>query len=568
MAPRSVLRSVRAIAPLVLAGVGCGPEQLDSAGEDRGEARPALDAEDRQRFPDFDGDGYSDLPMGAPFESSNRTEDGSVTVVYGGPDGLSTAGAQKWTLDSPGVPGLAGDFDHFGSALAWGDFNDDGASDLAVGIPSYGIGGAVLVLFGNWGPHGTGTGLGAQNAKLFTLNSFGRTPKAADGFGAALVALNLTADGPTDLAVGIPGRDGATTLDDGAVQVLRGDPSGEFAFSSYIQPYATFEPSEEGASLTSFHKSWFGAALAAGDADADGDDDLAIGAPQARHIQANFSSYAGAFTVVHFSTPSGRCYGIERLSPGEHTGARKGSALAMGDFDGDGTDDLAVGSPASGSGAVDVYWGEPTFDDALCEEIGIRDGVPTYFRQGTGPIHGHARAGDAFGASLAAADFDDDGDDELAIGAPGDDRLFQNEPEPLDKAGVVRIAQLSPVGNYAQALTQFIEEVPGAPAGNDQFGYTLLAGDFDRKNGADLAVGIPGDRCAPYTTVRGGSYEVFFSDGGSDSNTLSTFGVQMLHQDKGDPPNDIPDQCEPNDRFGMVVGFIPKEPVDPGLPGL
>ncbi len=82
-----------------------------------------------------------------------------------------------------------------------------------------------------------------------------------------------------------------------------------------------------------------------------------------------------------------------------------GSALATGDFDGDGCADLAIGASeeddgplngADGHGVVEILYG-------LTKR-------KTITLPGSG--------GDRFGAALAAGDLDGDGDDELAIGAP------------------------------------------------------------------------------------------------------------------------------------------------------
>jgi hypothetical protein len=316
--------------------------------------------------------------------------------------------------------------------------------------------------------------------------------------------------------------------------------------------------------LADFTDSWFGYALAAGDADNDGDDELAIGAPFARKRYTNTRDKSGSFVVVNYRAlpgPDETCFRIYEPDGGD-IGARRGAALAMGDFNGNGTDDLAVGLPSFGSGMVEFYHGKQTFLNATCDEIGIGPySFDDYMIQGTGPIHGHARVGDNFGASLAAADFDDDGDDEIAIGSPGEDRQGFSAPY-LDRAGMVRIAHPFHLGNYAQALSQFDEVVPDEPAANEQFGYTLVTGNFDRDNGADLAVSVPFNECGPYGNTRGGAYEVFYSDGGNDSDTLSRFGVEVWHQDK---PG-VPDTCETNDAFGMVVGFLPRQPAG-GFPG-
>lgn len=59
---------------------------------------------------DFNGDGFSDLAIGVPFEEPHSTGDcnsGAVQVLHGGANGLQAASPddQLWTQDEPGVPG-------------------------------------------------------------------------------------------------------------------------------------------------------------------------------------------------------------------------------------------------------------------------------------------------------------------------------------------------------------------------------------------------------------------------------------------------------------------------------
>jgi hypothetical protein len=89
-----------------------------------------------------------------------------------------------------------------------------------------------------------------------------------------------------------------------------------------------------------------------------------------------------------------------------------GSAVTTGDFDGDGFDDLAVGIPGDRNtgGAVGVLFGS---DDGL---VAAGD---QWIHQNQAGVLGQVKRGNAFGAALFAADFDDDGLADLAIGAPG-----------------------------------------------------------------------------------------------------------------------------------------------------
>src|SRR5207249_835937 len=112
-----------------------------------------------------------------------------VAVLYGSGSGLTAKGDDLWTQGSRGIRGAAEAGDHFGAALAVGDFNHDGYADLAIGVPGENVGkaanaGAVAVLYGS------GSGLTAKGDDLWTQGSGGirGAAEAGDGFGSALAA--------------------------------------------------------------------------------------------------------------------------------------------------------------------------------------------------------------------------------------------------------------------------------------------------------------------------------------------------------------------------------------------
>ncbi|GGS56478.1 hypothetical protein GCM10010156_13830 [Planobispora rosea] len=178
---------------------------------------------------DFDG-GPDDLAIGAPGENGGS---GVVHVLYGTSGGLNIARTQLWSQNSPGVSEASDPGDHFGAALAAGDFNSDNQDDLAIGVPEEDrevdnradVGG-VNVLYGeNDGQNSPDDpALGVDRQQFFVQISLGANAEQGDRFGAALAAGDYDDNGEADLAAGVPGENvsGATGADHGQVNVVYG----------------------------------------------------------------------------------------------------------------------------------------------------------------------------------------------------------------------------------------------------------------------------------------------------------------------------------------------------------
>src|SRR6266511_3923630 len=177
---------------------------------------------------DFDNDGFVDLAVGTPSEDVGTTVNaGAVTVLYGSAAGLTGAGSQQFTQDTPGIVGAAETDDGFGEALATGDFNNNGVDDLAVGAPSEDVGaavngGSVNVLYGS------AAGLSATGNQQFTEDTPGvvGVTEGGDHLGHLLASGDFNNDGRADLAVAVLFEDVGTIVDAGAVTVLYGSASG------------------------------------------------------------------------------------------------------------------------------------------------------------------------------------------------------------------------------------------------------------------------------------------------------------------------------------------------------
>jgi hypothetical protein len=383
-----------------------GPHGLAGRGElwwtqDRTGVEGTLEGEDNFASAlaagDFDGDRRDDLAIGTPLDSvSGRRAAGAVNVLYGGPSGLSVAGDDLWTLDTPGVKGRADANFRFGWALAAADLSGNGRDDLAIGIPGGRISGhreagAVTVLYGRSG------GLSAVD-DLWSQDARGITARAAtsDQFGAALAIGDFDRDGFGDLAVGVPLENAGGAADAGAVNVLYGSSSGLSARGAQLWTQAVTGVKGDVATLDRF-----GAALVAGDVSRNGAAELAIGVPGE---DTSGKRDAGAVNVLYGGPGGLRERGDQRWTQ-DNTGIKAhaeagdlfGSTLGLGDFDADSALDLAVGAPHdtvagyARAGAVNVIAGSMRR---------LRERGDELWTQATPGVRG-AVGTDAFASSLA-----------------------------------------------------------------------------------------------------------------------------------------------------------------------
>jgi hypothetical protein len=447
---------------------------------------------------DFNNDGFADLAVGTPDEDAGSIEDaGTVNVLYGSAGGLTGSGSQTFTQNTPGVGSTAEAFDSFGSALATGDFDNDGFFDLAVGVPGEDIGsafeaGAVNVLYGGAaGLNGSGSQTSTQNT-----SGVGSTAEAFDRFGSSLAAGDFDHDGFGDLAVGAPLESVERTVQAGAVNVLYGGAAGLTGSGSQ-----TFTQNTSGVGSTAEAFDGFGSSLAAGDFDHDGFADLAVGVPG----ESSSISDIGAVSVVPGGAAGLTGSGSRLLtqntpgvgSAGE-TGDRFGFSLAAGDFDNDGFADLAVGTPLESTsvarvGAVNVLYGSAA---------GLAGSGSQLLTQNTPGVGSTAETGDVFGYSLAVGDSDNDGLADLTVGAPGEDIGSASA------AGAVNVLYGGAAGLTSSGSQTFTQNTPGVGSTaetGDEFGYSLAAGDFRNGGFADLAVGVPGESIGGAVNVLSGS---------------------------------------------------------------
>ncbi|MBZ0111616.1 MAG: FG-GAP-like repeat-containing protein [Thermoanaerobaculia bacterium] len=359
----------------------------------------------------------------------------------------------------------------------------------------------------------------------FDINSL----EASNFFGTAVATCDFDGDGYQDLAIGASGTTVLGVIADaGAVYVAYGGAGGLTVAGgqTLTQPPTGSDPPE----VTDF----FGNSLAAGDFNGDGWCDLAAGAFRE---DLPFAVDAGSVHVF-----SGTANGLTSTSqvwtqdsPGvqdeaehlEHFGIR----LAAGDFDADGFADLAVTvQENSFAGAVHVLFGGLAGLDTIRDDF-IFQGDPL----GTSGVQEDS---DNFGYALAVGHFDADPYADLAIGAPGEDWVF-------DDVGWVYVFYGDAVGFVGRRHEFFDQSDIGQPIElDDGFGSSLVSGDFDGDGIDDLAitstgegVGLPGAE-AQFA----GSVAVLYGT----PVGLSTVVAEVWTQDS----DSVSDQAESFDSFG------------------
>ena len=412
---------------------------------------------------------------GAQCSISNNDNSGNTTARVDSEQKISdTSGGFNGNLDAG---------DRFGSAVAsLGDLESDGVTDLAVGTPYADGGGTdrgeVWILFMD--DNGR---VDKQQRITEGAGGFDGNLDDDDRFGSADVAIgDLNGDGVTDLAVGAPGDDDGGT-DRGAVWILFLNTEGK------VRQYQKISDTAGGFDGKLNDGDQFGSAVASiGDLDGDGIDDLAVGAPYA----GDGGPGRGAVWIL-FMDRDGKVKSQQKIADGaggfdgnldndDHFGS---AAAGIGDLDGDGIDDLAVGADQSDTGGTDrgaVWILFLNSDGRVNSQQRIADGA--------GGFKGDLNDGDRFGSAVAdTGDLDGDGINDLAVGAS------QSDIGGTDK-GTVWILSLDNDGKVKSQ--QKIADGAGGFKGDlndgDQFGSAVAGiGNLDGKELPDLAVGAPLD---------------------------------------------------------------------------
>lgn len=455
---------------------------------------------------DVNGDGFSDLLVGAPNWESDLamlSSEGAIFIYHGSATGISTVPSATRRANSAAKymgwsVACAGDIDNdgysdiitggwlaaygqFNEGAAWvykggptgiaatpihrlernqgaaqfgysvagaGDVNGDGYSDVVVGSHAFDLAvandGATFIYHG--GPTNLGAGLNPAPATFFT----GPAGTLRSSWTVASAG-DVNGDGFSDIITGHYLANNGGPLEEGVASIHHGSPTGVSTTASTIL---------DGAQASA----WFGRSVSsAGDMNGDGYADVIVGAVT---FTAGQSLEGAAFLFL--GSPAGVSTTFHRRYELNQPGANMGESVAVaGDVNGDGFSDVIVGAENFGGallGGVAIYHGGTEFTAAtptLSWSYGLTNGLA-----GTSVAH--------------AGDVNGDGYGDLIVGVPDATSTLAGE-------GIVHVHYGSTSGPTAAASVTLAGGSAGARFGT----CVATAGDVNGDGYADVMIGAP-----------------------------------------------------------------------------
>lgn len=386
---------------------------------------------------DVNGDGFSDIIVGAPFFDNPQINEGAAFIYHGSASGVNYVSSATLTANQNGS--------QMGySVSSAGDVNGDGYDDVIVGAPYFDNGetneGAAFIYYGS--------------ASGISLNGFvtleGNQAEANMGFSVS-GAGDVNGDGYADVVVGAPLYDDAQA-NTGRVFIFHGSPGG-------LNPQAVLNLSFNQLGCRFGH-----AAASGGDVNGDGFSDIVVGAPG----YGNGQNGEGA-AFVYYGSGSGILNNALILESNKGGSFLGGSVSGAGDINGDGYSDVIAGAHFYNDGEV--------LEGAAFVYYGSQSGINVQ----TGEILQINEAQAALGTSVSCAgDVNGDGFSDVIVGA---DHYIANQK----MQGGAFVFHGSSSGVDPVAKTTLLSNKEAA-----HMGYAVSgAGDVNGDGYADVIVGAP-----------------------------------------------------------------------------
>ncbi|MFT4974447.1 MAG: hypothetical protein ACI8S6_000329 [Myxococcota bacterium] len=403
---------------------------------------------------DVNGDGLSDLLVGQPQDDLAYLLFGAASIV--GAD-FSSAAAVSLTYDESDSPDLA-------DTVLLADIDGDGLDDLLLGAPTddtsatnagavYGIAGGTVA----------STISLPDDADLV----LGGPASVGDArAGSALASADLDGDGYNDLIVGAPYADTSAT-----------QAGGVYLWYGALTSLDGLEDDVDSGDLLrgTDTTDWAGHAVAARDVDGDGLSEILVGAPNVDDTDSNIGAVyyvAGALSVAavrDLDTDS------ELTIFGDDAGDKAGSAVGLGDVDGDSYGDLFFGAPHADIGASGAGVAYAFFDPAGLTGSSYAASDADFVAYAT-------TANASFGAPLVSHDLDGDGVEELLVAGP-------NEQMSVSGAGSVRIFDASSAATVAASDAESL--LMGTVSAGQLGAALAIAEDMSGDGYIDILSGSP-----------------------------------------------------------------------------
>ncbi|MFZ1461562.1 MAG: integrin alpha, partial [Ignavibacteria bacterium] len=389
---------------------------------------------------DVNGDSYSDVIIGAPYYDSVQTNEGRAYIYLGSASGLQSGFIWKFEVNQADA--------NFGYSVACaGDIDNDGYSDVIIGSPFYDGGltdeGKVYLF------NGGSAGLNMVTAD-WTYES--NQDSAQIGFSVA-TAGDVNGDGASDVIIGANLYDNGITFNAGRI----------FVFNSIHGALPSTPSTTKNGSRADENYGW--SVSTAGDVNGDGYSDIIVGAP----------FYFGGQTdegkcVVYLGSATGIAATAIWSEESDHIGGQFGiSVSTAGDMNGDGYADVIAGGNYLDNGQLD--------EGRALVYLGYSGGLRTTAEV----VYENNQAGSQFGYSVATAgDINGDGFSDVICGAYNYDNPSSNEGAAFVYLGSARI-----IGGY-------IWYKEGTSSGQE-YGYSVsTAGDVNGDGYSDVIIGAPG----------------------------------------------------------------------------